>query len=212
VMAFWGPPFTGSGEHAALACRAALAQLEVLAKLRGELPELTGMRKNIPTLDLRIGLASGDVVVGNIGAESARAYTVIGDTVNLASRLENVNRLYDTRILLSGETRNLAGEAVEVRELDSIAVKGKTEPVIAYELLGLAGEVSKDRLTARDRYEEGLAAYRKFEWSKAEDALRGVLEVTPGDGPARLLLSRIPQLQAVPPAPGWDGVWHMAEK
>jgi adenylate cyclase len=212
VMAFWGPPFTASGDHATLACRAALAQLEVLDKLCAELPELTGLRRNIPTLDLRIGLASGEVVVGNIGADSARAYTVIGDTVNLASRLESVNRLYQTRILLSGETRKLAAEAIEAREIDSIAVKGKSEPAVVFELMGLAGSVPQRRITARERYEEGLAAYRKLEWDAAQTALRGVLEIAPSDGPAKLLLSRIPQMQASPPAAGWDGVWHMVEK
>ena len=212
VMAFWGPPFSASGDHATLACRSALAQIEVVATLRAELPDLTGLRRDIPALDLRIGLASGDVVVGNIGAENARAYTVIGDTVNLASRLESVNRLYGTRILLSGETRRLAADAIEVREVDLLAVKGKTEPAVVYELLGLKGDVAQNRLTARDRYEEALAAYRKFDWAAAETALRGVLEVAPGDGPATLLLSRIPHLQAAPPGADWDGVWHLAEK
>jgi adenylate cyclase len=136
AMAFWGPPFSASGDHAVQACRSALAQVRVLETLRLELPELTGMRRNIPVVDLRVGVASGDVVVGNIGADKARTYTVIGDTVNLASRLESVNRVYGTRILISGETRNLAGDTIEVREVDWIAVKGKSERATAYELLG----------------------------------------------------------------------------
>jgi adenylate cyclase len=212
AMAFWGPPFSASGDHATQACRAALAQIRVLETLRLELPELTGLRKNIPILDLRIGVASGDVVVGNIGADKTRTYTVIGDTVNLASRLESVNRIYGTRILISAETRHLAAEAIEVREIDWIAVKGKTEPATAFELLGPLGEVKQERLEARDRYEEGLAAYRKFEWAPAEKALRGVLEIAPADGPAQLLLTRIAELRAAPPTREWDGVWHLTEK
>jgi adenylate cyclase len=211
VMAFWGPPFSQSGDHAALACRAALAQVRMLDQLRAELPELTGLRRNVPAMDLRVGLASGDVVVGNIGADNARTYTVIGDTVNLASRLESVNRVYNTRILISGETRRLAAEAIEVREIDWIAVKGKSEPATVFELLGLAGEVEKPRLTTRERYEEGLHAYRMFDWGAAETALRGVLEISTTDGPAALLLSRIAKLRAEPPA-DWDGVWHLTEK
>ncbi len=125
VMAFWGPPFAKAGEHAALACKAALEQLRVLERFRAELPDITGLRRHAPLIDLRIGLASGDVVVGNIGSENARSYTVIGDTVNLASRLEGVNRLYGTRILLNAETRRLAGAAIETREIDWIAVKGQ---------------------------------------------------------------------------------------
>jgi uncharacterized protein (TIGR03382 family) len=212
VMAFWGPPFSTSGDHATQACRAALAQLRVMETLHLELPELTGLRKNIPVMDLRIGVASGDVVVGNIGADQARTYTVIGDTVNLASRLESVNRIYGTRILINEETRRLAADAIEVREIDWIAVKGKTEPATAFELLGPAGEILKERLEARDRYEEGLAAYRKFDWKAAETAMRGVLEIQPADRPAQVMLTRVAELQAVPPTREWDGVWHLAEK
>ena len=212
AMAFWGPPFSASGDHAVQACRSALAQVRVLETLRLELPELTGMRRNIPDVDLRVGLASGDVVVGNIGADKARTYTVIGDTVNLASRLESVNRVYGTRILISGETRHLAGDTIEVREIDWIAVKGKSERATAYELLGIGGEVVKERLAVRDRYEEGLNAYRTKKWSDAETAFRGVLELAPSDGPSQEMLKRIAGLQSSAPAGDWDGVWHPAEK
>jgi adenylate cyclase len=212
VMAFWGPPFTASSEHATLACRAALAQLRLLEDFRTELPELTGLRRNLPEVDLRVGLASGDVIAGNIGSESARSYTVIGDTVNLASRLENVNRIYGTQVLLNREARQLAAQTIETREIDWIAVKGKTEPVEIYELLGLAGEVSQQRLLLRDRYEEAVAAYRKFDWAAAAAALRGALEADPEDRPSQVLLSRVERFQAEPPEPDWDGVWHLAEK
>jgi adenylate cyclase len=212
AMAFWGPPFSATGDHAAQACRSALAQIRVMETLRLELPELTGMRRNIPVVDLRVGLASGDVVVGNIGADKARTYTVIGDTVNLASRLESVNRVYDTRILISGETRSLAGDLIEVREIDWIAVKGKSERATAYELMGIRGEVVKERLAVRDRYEEGLQFYRTRNWSAAETSFRGVLELAPSDGPSQEMLKRIAGLQSSPPAGDWDGVWHPAEK
>jgi adenylate cyclase len=212
VMAFWGPPFSTSGDHATEACRAALAQIRVMETLRLELPELTGLRKNIPVMDLRLGVASGDVVVGNIGADQARTYTVIGDTVNLASRLESVNRVYGTRILINDETRRLAADSIEVREIDWIAVKGKTEPATAFELMGPAGEIVKERLEARDRYEEALAAYRKFDWKTAETAFRGALEILPSDGPSQIMLARIAELKAAPPTREWDGVWQLAEK
>ena len=96
VLAFWGPPFTTPEEHPLLACRAALGQLEALETLRADLPELTGLRKHLPQVNLRIGISTGEVVVGNIGSESARSYTVIGDTVNLGQRLENANKIYGT--------------------------------------------------------------------------------------------------------------------
>ena len=212
VMAFWGPPFTSSSEHSVHACRAALAQLELLGSFRADLPELTGLRKNLPTVDLRVGLATGEVVVGNIGSENSRSYTVIGDTVNLASRLEGVNRVYDTRILLNESSRNLAGETIVTREVDFISVKGKTEPVRVYELLGMAGEVELERLTLRDRYEEALVHYRARRFHAARCALKGALELVSEDGPARVLLARVEHWERNPPAEDWDGVWRLREK
>src|SRR5204863_9282716 len=93
VMAFWGPPFVNGGDDALLACRAAQAQVAMIAMLRKEIPEITGLRKDAPTLDLRVGICTGEVIVGNIGSENTRNYTVIGDTVNLTSRLEGANRI-----------------------------------------------------------------------------------------------------------------------
>jgi class 3 adenylate cyclase len=110
IMAFWGPPFTSSEEHPGLACLAALDQLAGLAAFRAELPELTGFRRGYPEIDARIGIATGDVVVGNIGSELTRTYTVIGDTVNLASRLEGANKTYGTRVLISEETNRFAAD------------------------------------------------------------------------------------------------------
>jgi adenylate cyclase len=211
-MAFWGPPFCGSGEHAEQACRAALAKLRALEVFRAELPELTGMRKKLPTIDLRIGLASGDVVVGNIGSEKARSYTVMGDTVNLASRLESINRLYGTRILINEKARSLTKDVIEVREVDSIAVKGKTESARVFEVLGVAGEIPADMLRHRDRYEAALAEYRQQNWQAAEKALQEALAAAPEDGPAKLLFDRVAQLRETPPAAEWDGVWRLTEK
>ena len=118
IMAYWGPPFVAEEEQAAAACRAALRQTEALARFRKELPELMGLRKNVPEINLRIGLATGEVIVGNIGSDTARSYTVMGDVVNLASRLESANNVYGTRILVSEETQRLAERAMETREID----------------------------------------------------------------------------------------------
>lgn len=212
VMAFWAPPFCPSGEHAEGACRAAISQLKALETFRADLPELMGLRKNLPTIDIRIGLASGDVVVGNIGSETSRSYTVMGDTVNLASRLEGINRLYGTRILMNEHTRDLTKNVVEAREVDSIAVKGKTESARVFEVLGLTGEVAEERLRCRARYEAGLAEYRLGNWHAAELAFREGMAAVPGDGPSTLLLERIAELKAAPPNAGWDGIWHFTQK
>jgi adenylate cyclase len=140
-----GTPFTGEGEHAELACRAALAQFEALTVFRKMLPELTGSRKNLPAIGIRIGLNTGDVIVGNIGSEKTRSYTVIGDAVNLASRLEGANRQYGTNILISEATCRAAGSHIVTREIDALTVKGKAEPTVFSELLGLSGATLKSR-------------------------------------------------------------------
>ncbi len=212
VMAFWGPPFVSSAEHANLACRAALAQLTALDTLRAELAELTGLRRDAPNIDLRLGLATGEVVVGNIGSENTRSYTVIGDTVNLASRLEGANRLYGTRILLSDNVARDAGPQFELREVDTIAVKGKIEPVQIFELLGLRGCLSEEEKRARDSYSDGLRAYRVADWAIAQAAFSHTLELQPADRPSRVMLERIALLRAQPSGESWDGVWRPESK
>src|SRR3569623_1650639 len=124
VMAFWGPPFTDPAEHARLGCLAALEQMRKMDDFRAGLPELFGMKHGLPDVNVRMGIASGEVTVGNIGSETSRGYTVIGDTVNLASRLEQANKFYGTRILVSEGTRTLAGDTLAFREIDSLRVAG----------------------------------------------------------------------------------------
>ncbi|QIF05537.1 adenylate/guanylate cyclase domain-containing protein [Roseimicrobium sp. ORNL1] len=207
VMAFWGPPFSTEQGDALLACRAALEQRKAVERLQTMLPEVTGLRKNLPQLDLRLGISTGEVVVGNIGSENTRSYTVIGDTVNLASRLEHVNRFYGTHILICGNTRTAAGEAIVTREIDTIIVKGKTETTSIYELLGLAGEVPESTLALCHRSAAGLAAYHAQDWDTAETAFRECLAMDHEDAPARILLERVYNFRLSPPAPDWNGAW-----
>jgi len=212
IMAFWGPPFTGADDHSGLACLAALEQLAGLPGFRAELPEITGLRRGFPEVDLRIGIATGDVVVGNIGSEQTRNYTVIGDTVNLASRLEGANKTYGTRALVSEGTSRLAADLVETREIDQVLVVGKTEPQRIFELLGRKGEVSGELLTLRDAFGTALGAYRHKNWDEARAGFENCLEIVPGDGPSTAFLRRIAQFCTAAPDPGWDGVWSLAEK
>jgi adenylate cyclase len=212
VMAFWGPPFVAPEDHARLACRAALAQLAALEILRVELPELTGLRRDTPNVDLRIGLATGEVVVGNLGADTTRNYTVIGDAVNVASRIESANRLYGTHILVNETVAKNAGQHFEFREVDSIAVQGRIEAVRIYELLGLAGCLNPGQLTARSTYEEGLHAYQSGDWEKARTAFQESLRLHHPDRAAEVMIERLAILSTRTSDQPWDGVWKLTEK
>lgn len=212
VMAFWTPPFSAGDSHASDACLAALAQQEAMVALRAQLPEITGMRRNPPKLVIRMGIATGEGVVGTIGSEAARSYTVIGDTVNLASRLESTNKLYGTSIIRSEETFRLAQQAIEARELDLITVAGKTEPVRIYEVMGRAGELNPEQSELRDRFACGLAAYRRRDWDEAQTHFESCLGTNMEDGPTQLFLERIAQLRNTPPPADWDAIWRLTEK
>jgi len=212
IMAFWGPPFTAADEQARLACEATLGQLGLLPSFRQGLPEVLGIKRNVPHVDMRIGIASGDVVVGNIGSDLSMSYTVMGDAVNLASRLENANKVYRTHLLVSAMTQEMAKDAYEFREIDSILVVGKEEPERVFELLGPRGEVAQSMLDLAERFALGLVAYRRQSWMDAVAAFRSCLELAPEDGPARVFLDRIPLLSAQPLRENWDGVWILSEK
>jgi adenylate cyclase len=212
IMAFWGPPFTQQQEHARLACFAALDQLTALQEFRRILPELMGQHKGLPVFDFRIGIATGDVVVGSIGCDSTRSFTVLGDTVNLGSRLEGANNQYGTRVLLSEDTEKLVRGVVETREIDLIAVKGKTDPVRVYELLARSGQLPADMAQLRDIFENGLTLYRRMEWRAAAAAFGQCLAIIPTDEPSSVYLKRVCELEANPPQTPWDGVWHLSSK
>jgi adenylate cyclase len=212
VMAFWGPPFTDPADHARLGCLAALDQMAHLEAFRAWLPEMFGVRDNLPVVNVRMGIASGEVTVGNIGSETSRGYTVIGDTVNLASRLEQANKFYGTRILVSETTRNLAGDTLAFREIDSLRVAGKLETVRVFELLGLAAELSESDRQRVQAFEVGLVHYRAQDWDAAETAFRECLAIEPKDQPSQVMLERVAAFRQVPPETGWDGVWVALSK
>ena len=212
VMAFWGQPFVKPEEHAVLACRAAQAQLAALDTLRRELPDITGLRRDAPIIDLGIGICTGEVVVGNIGSENTRSYTVIGDTANLAARLETANRVYGTHVLVAESTAQAVGSQFEMREIDTIFVKGKIETTRVFELMSAAGQLSGELVRLRERYDAARRSYLAQDWDTAEATFRECLEIRPNDGPSRVFLERVQALRRNPPSKDWNGVWQLVEK
>jgi class 3 adenylate cyclase len=210
IMAYWGPPFVDEADHARFACLAAMEMIERIATLRQEIPELLGVRGTpMEKCDLRIGVATGEALVGSIGSDVMMSYTVMGDVVNLASRLEGVNKTYGTRNLVSERTIAAAGAALEVREIDRVVVAGHTHSEIIFEILGRKGELTPQQFISRDKYLEGLAAYREQQWDEALRALNESLEAIPDDGPSLALLRRVEGLKENPPSRDWDGAWHI---
>ena len=212
IMAYWGPPFVEEGEHARLACLAAAEMIERVATLRKELPEILDVRSLKMDCDIRIGIATGEVLAGSMGSKFMMSYTILGDTVNLASRLEAANKEYGTRSLVSEATIAAAGDAIEAREIDRIVVLGQTQPQAVFEVFGECGTLGANQIALRDRYAEGLAAYRAGRFDDARNAFNAALEAVPDDGPSLTLLGRIEKLKGAPPPAGWDGVWRMDHK
>ena len=212
IMAYWGPPFTNEADEARLACLAALEMLDRIGNLRKELPELLGVRA-IPTeCDLRIGIATGEALIGSIGSEFMMSFTVMGDSVNLASRLESANKFYGTRSLVTEATFAAAGSAVEAREIDRLVVAGQTRPQIVFEIMGRAAALSAEQIALRTSYSEGLAAYRARRWDEATNAFRAAIATAPSDGPSLVLLASAEKFRVNPPSAGWDGSWHLDQK
>ena len=212
IMAYWGPPFTEDSEQARLACLAAVEMADRGAALRTELPELIGVRTVPSDCEVRIGIATGEVLVGSIGSEFMMSYTVMGDAVNLASRLENANKLYGSHSLVSEATIMAAGDAVESREVDRLVVVGQTHPETVFEIIGRAGKLTQQQLVLLARYAEGLAAYRARRWDDARAAFQAALEAVPGDGPSKAMAERAGNFRANPPPADWDGAWRLDQK
>jgi adenylate cyclase len=203
IMAFWGAPLP-LADHALRACRAVLAMQTAMLDLQG-----AWQSRNLPPLHTRIGLHSGPLIVGNVGSHERFDYSVLGDTVNLASRLEAVNKVYGTGTLLSETCFRMVEGHFLAREIDLVQVYGRQKPIRIYELLGETADSPPEWLA---QFAEGLRCYRECLWDQATTCFREVLRLKPGDPPAKVLLNRIKGFQQYPPPSPWHGVYVMEGK
>jgi adenylate cyclase len=207
IVAFWGAPLP-QDDHAIRACRAAVQMQRKLEEIRP-----LWEREGKPPLRIRIGMSTGEVVVGNMGGANRFDYTVIGDTVNLGSRLEGANKQYKTRIMISGSTYKYAKDFIHARELDLLVVAGKTEPIRVYELVGLTEEkLSHNQEQFLRMYSKGLMHYRQREWQTAIGAFERALDLYPDDYPCQLYVERSDLYRSTPPPDDWNGVFILRTK
>jgi adenylate cyclase len=205
IMSFWNAP-VNQADHALRACRAAVEMRKREEALQPKFLEMTGHE-----VRSRIGINSGPMIVGNMGSAHKFAYTVLGDSVNLASRLEGANKIYGTGILLSETTAGLVKEQFVLRKVDLLRVKGKTRPMSVYELVAERGVDPKtSELIAR--YENALATFQGKRFEEAYETLLALAQEFPADGPTATLLARSLQFSRHPPGEDWDGVWVATDK
>lgn len=207
VMAFWGAPFEEE-KHAVLACQTGLDMMTRIHQMQKKWES-----EGKPSLDIGIGLNTGVASVGNMGSALRYGYTALGDSVNLSSRLEGLNKDYGTHILVNETTYLAAKDSGFVfRELDLIRVKGKVQPVVIFELVCAATSLSPDAQARLDRFRDARALYRQRRWSEAQVAFQSILDQWPDDGPSRTYWKRCQEYLFDEPPSNWDGVFTMTHK
>ena len=204
IMAIFGAPLE-QNDHAEKACHTALDMVEALKEFQRRW-EIDG----IPEISMGVGINSGPMSVGNMGSDMLFDYTVVGDNVNLGSRLEKLNREYGTNIIISEFTHRHIKDTIICRELDIVRVRGRKEPVRIFELLGRE-EPFHQWSAFKMLFEKGLMAYRSQQWGEGIREFEKALKIKPDDGPAKLYLRRCMFLQKKGPSPKWNGVYQMGD-
>jgi adenylate cyclase len=205
IMAFFGAPIKGS-THAKDACRCALQNIEKLKDLQKQFKE-----QGLPHIDIGIGINTGAMSVGNMGSNIVQNYTVMGDSVNLAARLEGINKEYGTRIIISQFTYEEAKDAFTAREIDRVRVKGKLEPVRIFELI-CEGEPADKTAEALKLFAQGYELYHQKKFSEAQDSFKKAFSVSQNDPVSELYIERCQDYLDSAPPEDWDGVFVMKTK
>jgi len=220
IIAFFGAPVTFE-DHAARACRVALKMQDSLDKLRSKwISEGEKWPEVVKLMRMRIGLNSGEIVTGNMGSRDRMNYTMMGDAVNLAARLEEAAKQYGIYTYISEITKEMAGDSFITREIDTIKVVGKSEPVVTFELLGESKNLGQDIINLKNRFEEGLKLYKNQKWDEAllifreldpeeERCFPGINRKT---NPSRIYIERCLAFKDEPPGEDWDGVYTLTSK
>ncbi len=209
IMACWGPPYNDGGRHAADACLAMLEQRRRLPDLR---QALAGMGFDFAQrIDAAAGVATGEVVAGDIGTEGSRNFTVIGNTVNVAARLQGAAKTYGAPIVVSEATWAAAGDAFVFRELDTLRLKGRRTPERIFALVEEPAAVSDGQRRLFETYARALVPYRAGDWAAAEAGFAACLDLAADDVAAAVMRRRCQVLAQHPPA-GWDGIWGSLEE
>lgn len=206
IIAFFGAPMDDP-EHSLKCCLAAIDMQTRLVEMRE-----AWKKEGKAELTVRVGINTGPMVVGNMGSKTRMDYTMMGDAVNLASRLEGANKQYGSYSMISHSTYSACRDSIEVRELDALRVVGKQEVVVVYELLGRKGDVDLEQMKLINLYNQGLEFYKAREWKQAIDVFSNILEMDVNDGPSLTYLERCLDFYIKPPAKDWDGVYVMKTK